>query len=181
MTGKRVSHFEILEKLGEGGMGVVYKARDIDLDRLVALKVLASSQAADSDRRQRFILEAKAASALNHPNIVTIHEIFRDQNTDFIAMEFIPGKTLDQLIAGKKMKLPEALAISAQVADALAAAHVAGITHRDLKPANIMVTAEGRVKVLDFGLAKLSEQTPVGPDDSTLYVSPPRTESGTIL
>ncbi|MBI4905389.1 MAG: protein kinase [Acidobacteria bacterium] len=181
MIGQRVGHFDFLESLGEGGMGVVYKARDVELGRLVAIKVLSGSHSADSERRLRFIQEARAASALNHPNIVTIYEIFRDNETDFIAMELITGKTLDQVIHGKAMKLSEALQIASQIADALKAAHAAGITHRDLKPGNIMLTAEGRVKVLDFGLAKLTERTPIGQEEATLVIQSPKTESGTIL
>ena len=156
-TGRAVSHFEIVEKIGEGGMGVVYKARDTHLDRLVALKILPPEKVADPERKRRFVQEAKAASALSHPNIVTIHDIDTADGVTFIAMEFVKGRTLDQLIRDQGIVLKETLKHGVQVADALAAAHAAGIVHRDIKPANIMVTDAGLVKVLDFGLAKLTE------------------------
>ncbi len=175
---ERLSHYEILEKLGEGGMGVVYKARDTRLDRFVALKVISPDPKADPDRRHRFVLEAKAASALNHPGIVTVHEIAREGDVDFIVMEHVPGRTLDQLIPRDGMRVRDALACGVQIADALAAAHAAGIVHRDLKPANLMITEAGRVKVLDFGLAKLREHGPVSEDDPTERV---KTKEGTIL
>ena len=180
MIDKTLGHYQITEKLGEGGMGVVYKARDTHLDRFVAIKVLAAEKVADSDRKRRFVLEAKAASALNHPNIIHVYDIDQADGTDFIAMEYVEGKTLDQLIPRKGMRLNDALKYSAQIADALAAAHAAGIVHRDLKPANVMVTDKGLVKVLDFGLAKLTERT--GSDEfGTTETMEPRTEEGTIV
>src|SRR5215475_8710129 len=159
MLGRTLAHFEIVEKLGEGGMGVVYKARDTHLDRFVALKILPSERVADPDRKRRFVQEAKAASALNHPNIVTIYDIDETDGVHFIAMEYVQGKTLDQLIPRHGMRLNEELKLSVQMADALAAAHAVGIVHRDFKPANVMVSENGVVKILDFGLAKLTEQT----------------------
>jgi serine/threonine protein kinase/dipeptidyl aminopeptidase/acylaminoacyl peptidase len=180
MIGKTLGHYQITEKLGEGGMGVVYKAHDTHLDRFIAIKVLAAEKVADSDRKRRFVLEAKAASALNHPNIIHVYDIDQAEGTDFIAMEYVEGKTLDQLIPRKGMRLNDALKYSAQIADALAAAHAAGIVHRDLKPANVMVTDKGLVKVLDFGLAKLTERT--GSDEfGTTETMEPRTEEGTIV
>ena len=156
--GSKLSHFEILEKLGEGGMGVVYKARDLRLDRFVAIKVLPEQTGSNAERQSRFEQEAKAASALNHPSIITVHEIDRAGDATFIAMELVDGKTLDAAIARKGMRVGEALKYAVQITDALAAAHGIGIVHRDLKPANIMVTGKGLVKVLDFGLAKLTPQ-----------------------
>ena len=156
MIGTTLGHYRVLEKLGEGGMGVVYKAQDLHLDRPVALKVLPPEKVTDPDRKQRFTQEAKAASALNHPNIITVHDIARDGGVDFIAMEYIAGKTLDQLIPRKGMRLGEVLKVAVQVADALVTAHAAGIVHRDIKPSNVMVSDQGRVKVLDFGLVKLT-------------------------
>ncbi len=140
MVGRTVSHYHILEKLGEGGMGVVYKAMDTHLDRLVAVKVLPPEKVADADRKRRFVQEAKAASALNHPNIVTIHDIDSADGIDFIAMEFVAGKALDRLIPRHGLRLNEVLKYSVQITDALVAAHKAGIVHRDLKPGNVMVT-----------------------------------------
>ncbi len=164
-VGRTISHYQILEQLGQGGMGVVYKARDLRLDRLVALKVLPPDSVRNPERRKRFVQEAKSASALNHPNIVAVHDIDSAAGVDFIAMEFVEGRTLDDLIGRKGLPLGQALGYSVQIADALSRAHAAGIVHRDLKPANIMVTPEGRVKVLDFGLAKLVE--PEGSSDET--------------
>ena len=180
MIGKTIAHFQILEKLGEGGMGVVYKARDTHLDRLVALKILPAEKVADPDRRRRFVQEAKAASALNHPHIVTIHDIDEADGIHFIAMEYVDGKTLDQLIPRHGMRLNEALKAAVQMADALAAAHEAGIVHRDLKPGNLMVTEKGQVKVLDFGLAKLTEKILPSAEDATLTARLD-TEEGKIL
>jgi serine/threonine protein kinase len=155
MIGRILAHYEIVEQLGTGGMGVVYKARDTHLDRFVAIKVLKPELIADADRTRRFIQEAKAASALNHPGIVTIYDIAEADGTDFIAMEFVQGKTLRDLIGRKGLSLKDTLNYAIQAASALAKAHAAGIVHRDLKPSNIMVTVDGHVKILDFGLAKL--------------------------
>src|ERR1039457_4191201 len=164
MIGRTISHYEITEKLGEGGMGVVYKARDSRLKRFVALKVLPPEKVTDPDRKQRFVQEAQSASALNHPNIVTVHDIGQSDGVDFIAMEDVEGRTLGAVIGQNGLKLNEALKVAIQIADAKA--HAAGIVHRDLKPGNVMVTADGRMKVLDFGLAKLTEGQ-VRPEDST--------------
>jgi serine/threonine protein kinase len=180
MIGKTLGHYRIVEKLGAGGMGVVYKARDTHLDRFVALKILPAEKVADPDRRRRFVQEAKAASALNHPHIVTIHDIDEADGVHFIAMEYVDGKTLDQHIPRHGMRLNEALKVAVQMADALAAAHEAGIVHRDLKPGNLMVTEKGQVKVLDFGLAKPTEKLPTGAEDATLTAKPD-TEEGKIL
>jgi len=180
VIGQTISHYRIVEKLGEGGMGVVYKARDTRLDRFVVIKVLPAEKVADSERKDRFVKEAKAASSLNHPNIITIYDIGEAEGVDFIAMEFVSGKTLDQLISRHGMRLNEALKCSVQIADALARAHSAGIVHRDLKPGNIMVNDYGLVKVLDFGLAKLTEATLNSGDDSTRTLRP-TTEEGKIV
>jgi serine/threonine protein kinase len=158
MIGQTLAHFEILEKLGEGGMGVVYKARDTHLDRLVAIKLLPPDKVADRDRRLRFVQEAKTASALNHPGIVTIHDIAQHDGVDFIAMEFVPGRTLDHVIPRRGLGLNETVDYGIQIADALAAAHAAGVVHRDLKPSNVVVTEQGRIRILDFGLAKLVDR-----------------------
>src|ERR1700674_4603705 len=133
MTGRTLAHYQIVEKLGEGGMGVVWKARDTHLDRFVALKVLPSDKLADPERKRRFVQEAKSASALNHPNIVTIYDIGSEDQCDYLAMEFVDGKTLDQLTPRDGLRLSDALRYAAQAADALAKAHAAGIVHRDLK------------------------------------------------
>jgi Tol biopolymer transport system component/predicted Ser/Thr protein kinase len=165
MVGKSLAHYQILEKLGAGGMGVVYKARDTHLDRFVAIKVLPPEKVADPDRKRRFVQEAKAASALNHPNIVTIHDIALEDRTDFIVMEYVAGETLDKLIPRNGMRLSVALKYAVQIANALVRAHGAGIIHRDLKPSNVIVGEHGLVKLLDFGLAKLTEAA--GPDAET--------------
>jgi serine/threonine protein kinase len=184
MHGQTIAHYTILEKLGEGGMGVVYKARDTHLDRFVAIKVLPPEKLTDPERKRRFVQEAKAASALNHPNIITVHDITNEAGVDFIVMEFIAGKTLDHLIPRKGMRLAETLKYAVQVADALATAHAAGIVHRDLKPGNVMVTDSGLAKVLDFGLAKLTEPAGAGDAEGTRTMRPeeqPHTEEGTLL
>src|SRR5712692_9863053 len=157
MVGKVLAQYQITEKLGEGGMGVVWKARDLRLDRFVALKTLPAEKLADPERKRRFVQEAKAASALNHPNIVHIYDIAEADGVQFIALEYVPGKTLDQFIGRKGLRLSEALKYAVQITDALARAHAAGIVHRDLKPSNLMIDDHGLVKVLDFGLAKLAE------------------------
>lgn len=183
MVGRTVSHYTIEEKLGEGGMGVVYKARDMRLGRFVALKILPADKVADAERKRRFVQEAKAASALNHPNIITIYDIDQVNGIDFIAMEHVDGKTLDRLIPRNGMRLNEVLKCAIQIAAALTRAHAAGIIHRDIKPGNIMVTSDGHVKVLDFGLAKLTEVVEEGTQAPTLpmKVSNSGTEEGAIL
>ncbi len=157
LTGRTIAHYQVMEKLGEGGMGLVYKALDTHLDRFVAIKVLPPEQVADPQRKARLVQEAKAVSVLNHPNIVVVHDIASEDGTDFIAMEYVAGKTLGHLIGPRGLALNETLRYAVQIADALARAHAAGIVHRDLKPSNIMVSDKGLVKVLDFGLAKLTE------------------------
>jgi serine/threonine protein kinase len=159
MIGQALGHYRIEAKLGEGGMGVVYQAFDTHLDRPVAIKILRADATTSPERQRRFVQEAKAASALNHPNIIHIYDISSSGGTDFIAMEFVAGKTLHQLIAKNDLPLRDTLKYSIQIADALARAHSAGIVHRDLKPANIIIDEDGRVKLLDFGLAKLTEKT----------------------
>jgi len=180
MIGQTLRHYRIEAKLGEGGMGVVYKARDTHLDRPVAIKVLPPKRVADPERKRRFVQEAKAASALNHPNIVHIYDIDTASGVDFIAMEYLEGKTLHDVIGRYGLKTGEILQYAAQIADALAAAHAAGIVHRDIKPSNIMVSEKGLVKVLDFGLAKLAEQAEEDPSAPTRTMRP-RTVEGTIV
>jgi Tol biopolymer transport system component/tRNA A-37 threonylcarbamoyl transferase component Bud32 len=179
MIGQTIAHYQILEKLGEGGMGVVYKARDTQLDRLVAIKVLRADKVANSDRKLRFVQEAKAASSLNHPNIVTIYDIGSEDGNDFIVMEFVGGQTLDRLIPRTGLRLNEVLKYGIGIAEGLARAHSAGIVHRDLKPGNIMIGEDGEVKLLDFGLAKLSDLHDAS--DSELTHKAPETEEGSIL
>jgi serine/threonine protein kinase/Tol biopolymer transport system component len=181
-AGTRLGPYEILEPLGAGGMGEVYRARDTRLRREVAIKVLPADRLSDPARRARFEQEARAVSQLNHPHIVTIHEIESAEGIDFIVMELVPGRTLDALIPHHGMRLGEALRIAIPLADALAAAHAAGIVHRDLKPANVMVAPEGVAKVLDFGLAKLRPHDRTDSDEATTVDARavPLTREGTV-
>jgi len=180
-AGTKLGPYDILAPIGAGGMGEVYKARDTRLDRIVAIKILPAGKTGDS-QRARFFQEARAASALNHPHIVAIYDIGREGDHDYIVMEYVAGKTIGQSIPRKGMRLDEALRVAAQIADALAAAHAAGIVHRDLKPGNVMIAANGSVKVLDFGLAKLAG--PPGDNDTdtrTMVAEEPRTADGMIV
>jgi len=154
MVGKKILHYQLIDKIGAGGMGEIYKGQDSRLNRLVAVKILSPGVATDPERKRRFFQEAQAASALNHPNIITLYDIVSEGDVQCLVMEYISGKTLRDLTPAGGLDPAQALQYAAQIASALTAAHAAGIIHRDLKPSNIMVTTSGLVKVLDFGLAK---------------------------
>jgi serine/threonine protein kinase len=181
MMAEQISHYRIINQLGAGGMGEVYLAEDTQLGRKIALKLLPEKFTQDEDRVRRFEREARAASALNHPNIITIYEIGQVEATHYIATEFIDGQTLRQQIAGRKLTLNAALEVAIQVASALTAAHEAGITHRDVKPENIMVRRDGIVKVLDFGLAKLTERRATATDSDAPTKGKVETDPGTVM
>ncbi len=176
VTGQTILHYDVAEKLGEGGMGVVYKALDRRLERTVAIKVLPTEVAANAQRKRRFMNEARAASALSHPNIVTIYDIASEQGADYLVMEYIEGPTLGELLESGPLKPSRAMHYAVQMADGLAKAHGAGIVHRDLKPANIMITGDDVVKIMDFGLAKLNERG--SQDGATLTFA---TEAGLVM
>jgi serine/threonine protein kinase len=179
-SGERLGPYEILAPIGVGGMGEVFRAKDTRLHRTVAIKILPCDKMAASQCKARFLQEARAASALNHPNIVTLHDIASDRGVDYLVMEFVPGKSLDKIITPKGLPLTEALSYARQIASALAAAHAAGIVHRDIKPVNVIVISESQLKVLDFGLAKLVEPAS-SPDDETETREPALTESGMVM
>ena len=180
MIGRTISHYQVLEKLGAGGMGDIYKAQDARLNRMVAIKALTNASAGDSDRRRRFIQEAQAASGLNHPNIITIYDIVSIDDSEFMVMELVAGKTLADLIPPGGVGVAKTLQYSTQMADALRAAHAAGIVHRDLKPGNVMITDSGLVKILDFGLAKINVATELTEETQTIGAAP-LTVEGSIL
>src|SRR6202023_1735882 len=178
--GTKLGPYEIIAPLGAGGMGEVYRARDARLDRSVAIKVLPAAFSADRDRLRRFEQEARSASALNHPNIITIYELGKAGSTHYIAMELVGGKTVRELLVAGLLPVRKAIEIAAQVADGLTKAHEAGIAHRDLKPENLMMSHDGLVKILDFGLAKLGSPSGEGLDMRTTSHTPAGLVLGTV-
>ena len=177
-SGAKLGSYEVESPLGAGGMGEVYLATQSNLGRRVAIKVLAAETTSDPERIRRFEQEARAASALNHPNIISIYDVGRENTTAYIAMEFVDGHTLRALLESGPLTIKRTLQIAVQIADGLAKAHAAGIVHRDLKPENIMVTRDGLVKILDFGLAKLLKQLDNSPQNMTATVG---SQPGAVL
>ncbi|HEY4643351.1 MAG TPA: serine/threonine-protein kinase, partial [Bacteroidota bacterium] len=184
MIGRTISHFKILEKLGEGGMGVVYKAQDLKLDRFVALKFLPHHLTASEEEQARFLQEAKAASALNHPNVCTIYGIEEHSGDQFIEMEYVDGVTLHEKVAGAPMPLNDVVTYAIQIGEALQEAHGKGIVHRDIKADNIMINTKNQVKVMDFGLAKLKGSLKLTRASSTVgtlaYMAPEQIQGGEV-
>jgi tetratricopeptide (TPR) repeat protein/predicted Ser/Thr protein kinase len=180
MTGERLGHYRLGSKLGEGGMGVVYSARDLNLGRDAAIKLLLAKDAEDPSSRRRLMREAKAASALNHPNIVTVYEAGTESGHHFIAMELVQGETLSQILHTRKLSFVESTRYAIQIAEGLECAHTAGLSHRDLKPSNIMVTPNGLVKLLDFGLAKLNPEAACATDHTQTALTQPGAMVGTL-
>jgi eukaryotic-like serine/threonine-protein kinase len=180
LVGMQISHFTVLSKVGKGGMGEVYLARDNRLERQVALKILPTVAAGSEERKRRFMIEAKAAGALSHPNVVSIYDVNQSDGVHFIAMEFVEGETLEQRIKRGAVELTEIVDVGMQVCDALDAAHRKGITHRDIKPANLMLTSRGKVKVMDFGIAKINLPRPFQSDSPTLFETSPGIVLGTL-
>ncbi len=184
MTGRTISHYKILEKLGSGGMGEVWKAEDLKLGRQVALKFLASHLVSDPEVRKRFEREAKAAASLSHPNICYVHEIDEADGKSFLAMELVEGEGLDERIGKGPLPLGEGLDLAQQIADGLQAAHEKGVVHRDIKPGNIIITPDGRAKILDFGLALLTEGSKLTKLDTTVgtvaYMSPEQSQGAEV-
>ena len=184
MIGQQVGHYKVLEKLGEGGMGVVYRAEDTTLKRMVALKFLPHHLTSNESEQARFIQEAQAASALNHPNVCVVYGLGREGDQQYIAMEFVEGKTLREKITAGSLSVKDALAYALQIGEALAEAHARGIVHRDVKAENIMVTAKNQIKVMDFGLAKLKGSMKLTRTSSTVgtlaYMAPEQIQGGEV-
>src|SRR5437762_10490097 len=181
MIGKTISHYRILEKVGAGGMGVVYKAEDTRLERFVALKLLPKDSARDPQALERFNREARAASALNHPNIYTVYDIGEEDGQHFIAMEFLNGATLKDVMQNRRLLLEEVLDLGIQIAAALDAAHTQGIIHRDIKPGNIFITERNQAKIMDFGVAKLAPAGETKRQAAESTMDDPLTTPGSVV